>query len=128
MKKLLLFLILTTSTSAFALSLESGKYRGVNEKTGKKCELQIEDNGDYLYSNRAEYRLSIHTKGPFIDCADYETGIESKGCASGEQTNGKEDKSIYLLLSSKNYIEKIYFQSDSNDEINKVCLNLKKIK
>lgn len=121
--KSLLCAILLISTSLHAASLSEGTYIGVDEQTNRKCSVRFELDADYAYSSRSEYRITVHHKGPFIDCEDY-SGHEYMNCASGDQTNGDRDKSLYILGFSNNIIKKVYFQDDSDSSKEKVCINL----
>jgi hypothetical protein len=121
-----IFLLMTTSLFASQFPAD-GTYIGENTKTGGKCKIEIVMDGDYLVSRRAEYRITVHNKGPFIDCSDYQ-GTEFDGCASGEQVNGSQSRSLYLLLSNDFQIKKIYFQDDDNNSSNdRECINFRKI-
>lgn len=125
MKKLALLLCLISSLTTLA-ALEDGKYVGINEETGGTCSLRIEYDGDYAFSGQVEYRLTILSRGAFIDCKDYDD-VQYDNCGGGSQTNGNQDKDLYLLGISNNKIEKVYFQSNDYNDKEKVCLNLTKI-
>ncbi len=123
MKNMTFVLMMIFSSSLFAISLKDGVYQGVDVKTNGKCKIEISYDGDYLTSRRAEYRMTVLSKGPRVDCSDYE-GKTFDGCASGEHTNGDQSRSIYALLSSNGKIEKIYFQDSDFDSTNdRTCIN-----
>lgn len=125
-----LFLILLSVLAVNTFALEDGKYVGKNQTTGGRCSLVIEFDGDYANHRNVEYRITIHSKGHFIDCSDMD-GNEFETCASASQTNAKsedEEKSLYMLGLGSDSIQKVYFQdTDFNSTNDVVCLNMKRI-
>ncbi len=121
--KFIMTTIIFSISLAVNASLVDGTYMGVNSKTQGECKIDITMDGDYLESRGSEYRVTVHTKGPFIDCKDYDN-VEFAGCASGEHTNGDKERSIYIMLSENDEILKIYFQdSDTNSTNDRECTN-----
>lgn len=110
MKLLMSFILLALSYSSFSSFIQDGKYYGVKEENGAKCSIEFFEEASYALVGRVEYRITIHTKGPFIKCLDDEKK-EFDYCASGEQSNGQMTKSLYIVGSKDKGIEKIYFQS-----------------
>lgn len=128
-KKLMLLLSLSLLSSVAFGGIQEGKYVGRNAKTGGTCSLTFSDEGDYAYHRNVEYRITVHSKGPFIKCKDNE-GIEFNNCASGAQTNARnqDERSLYILGIESSGIQKIYFQdSDYNSTNDVVCINLRKV-
>ena len=121
MKAITLLSLLGSALLSTAMAVEDGLYIGVNAKTGGRCTINISFDGDYLRSNRAEYRISVASKGPRVDCKD-DQGVEFYGCAYGNQSNGNEERSLYMLLARNGDIEAIYFYDSDFDSTNdKVC-------
>lgn len=106
MKSLTFFVFLTVGHMAQAGFIQEGVFVGQLEN-GKSCQVKITHEGEFAYVGRSEFRLTIHTKGPFVQCLDYE-GVEYDACASGEHTNGQKEKSLYILGSHEKGIEKVY--------------------
>ena len=125
-KYLIIFTIIVASSFANA-SMTTGTYIGINTDSGKDCKIEIYDDGDYLKSGKSIYRLTEHRKGPFIECDDYEGNIYDK-CASGDHINGNKQKSIYMLISENNDIQKVYFQNEVSESVNDyICVDFQKI-
>tara|TARA_R110000868_G_scaffold258137_10_gene515420 strand:- start:245 stop:631 length:387 start_codon:yes stop_codon:yes gene_type:complete len=121
MKAIILLSLLVSTLLSTAMAFEDGTYVGVNAKTGGKCTIKISFDGDYLTSNRADYRLTVASKGPRVDCKD-DQGVEFYGCAYGNQSNGNEERSLYMLLARNGDIEAIYFYDSDFDSTNdRVC-------
>lgn len=126
MKKIIIAISFISLSMMANASLQDGIYLGISAKTGLECKVKISIDGDYLYSGRTEYRLTVHRKGPMIDCKDY-SGREYSGCASGAQTNGNQKKSIFMLLSDSDDIQKIYFNDNDTDSTNdRECIDFRK--
>jgi hypothetical protein len=81
MKVLSVFTLLAISLSALA-AIQDGIFVGTNVETQGTCKIEFTDEGDYLYSRRSVYRITVHTIGPFINCEDYQ-GLKYPRCASG---------------------------------------------
>lgn len=110
MRPLFIFVFLIVGHMAQAGFIQEGVFVGQFEN-GKSCQIEITHEGEFAYVGRSEFRLTIHRKGPFVKCLDYE-GVQYEGCASGEHTNGKNDKALYILGSQEKGIEKMYIEGE----------------
>lgn len=119
MKTLITLFAIFASTQSFGANIQ---YVGTIEETGRTCELRLSftPDADTAYAKKDIYRVTMHTKGPFVKCTDYE-GVEFDGCASGEQVNGSQEKSLYMVFADGE-VQKIYFQNESGSY--KTCQNL----